>query len=60
MPRYCTRKGTANVASAQNRFESDDKQKNQLVALADRLAESQDPAEREKLKEELARITFGE
>lgn len=48
------------MASAQNQFEPEEKHKKQFLAIADRLAATQDPAEREKLKEELARLTFGE
>jgi hypothetical protein len=48
------------VASANRQLEPEEKPKDKLVAIADRLAETQDPAEREKLKEELARLTFGE
>jgi hypothetical protein len=48
------------VASAQNQFEPEGKQKNRVLQIADRLAETQDPAERQRLKEELARITFAE
>ncbi len=35
-------------------------EKQRFFALAGRLAESQDPGERRKIKEELARMTFGE
>jgi hypothetical protein len=57
----CRAQGGARiVASAQTQPEPEKNQKDLLVAIADRLAETQDPAEREKLKEELARLTFGE
>jgi hypothetical protein len=35
-------------------------EKQRFFALAGRLAESQDPGERRRIKEELARMTFGE
>ncbi len=35
-------------------------ERERFFALAGRLAESQDPGERRKIKEELARMTFGE
>lgn len=35
-------------------------EKDRFFALANRLSESSDPAERQKLKKELARMTFGE
>ena len=38
---------------------SKDAEKDRFFALANRLTESPDPAEREKLKKELARMTFG-
>jgi hypothetical protein len=48
------------VASAQQQPKTEETSKDRFVAIADRLAETQDPAEREKLKQELARLTFGE
>jgi hypothetical protein len=41
-------------------LESKDQEKERFFLLAGRLAESGDPAERERLKKELARMTFGE
>jgi DNA-binding MarR family transcriptional regulator len=41
-------------------LESKEAEKARFFALAKRLTESQDPNEREKLKRELARMTFGE
>jgi hypothetical protein len=38
---------------------SKESEKDHFFALANRLTESTDPAEREKLKKELARMTFG-
>lgn len=35
-------------------------EKERFLGLADRLARSRDPAEQERIKEELARLTFGE
>jgi len=39
---------------------SKEAEKEQFFALANRLTESADPAERERLKSQLARMTFGE
>jgi hypothetical protein len=39
---------------------SKDEEKHRFMELAERLATSQDPQEQQRLKEELARITFGE
>jgi len=41
-------------------LESREAEKKQFFALADRLTESKDSHERDKIKEELARMTFGE
>ena len=41
-------------------LESRHAEKKHFFALADRLTESTDPHERAKIKEELARLTFGE
>ena len=35
-------------------------EKRRFFALADRMAESDDPVERQRIKEELARMTFGD
>jgi hypothetical protein len=40
-------------------LESKEAEKERFFALADRLAESSDPGERRRIKEELARRTFG-
>lgn len=37
-----------------------EKEKERFLGLADRLARSRDPDEQKRLKEELARMTFGE
>jgi DNA-binding MarR family transcriptional regulator len=41
-------------------LESQEAGKQRFFALADKLTESTDPEERRQLKEELARMTFGE
>ncbi len=41
-------------------LESKEREKERFFALAGRLAESTDPQERERIKKELARMTFGE
>ena len=41
-------------------LQSEDAEKERFFALANQLSESSDPAERQRLKKELARITFGE
>jgi len=41
-------------------IEANERERQRFYALAGRLAESTDPAERERLKKELARMTFGE
>jgi len=41
-------------------LESKEREKERFFLLAGRLAESRDAAERERLKKELARMTFGE
>lgn len=41
-------------------LKSKDAEKQRFLALADQLAESTDAAERQRLKHELARMTFGE
>ncbi len=40
-------------------LEAQEHERRQFLDLADRLTRSTDPAERKRLKEELARITFG-
>jgi hypothetical protein len=41
-------------------IEAKEREKQRFYALASRLTESRDPAERERVKKELARMTFGE
>ena len=41
-------------------LEAKEEQKRRFFELTDRLAESKDPAERQRIKEELTRLTFGE
>jgi len=41
-------------------LEAKEREKQEFLALADRLARSQDPAEQAELKAELARRTFGD
>jgi predicted DNA-binding protein len=41
-------------------FEARDQERNRFLEMADRLARSGDPNEQRRLKEELARMTFGE
>jgi hypothetical protein len=58
-----TRKTSANrvlVDLIEAGLHSKDAEKARFVALVNRLAESRDSAERQRLKEELARLTFGD
>jgi hypothetical protein len=58
-----TRKTSANrvlVDLIEAGLESKEAQKKRFFALANKLTESTDPAERQQLKEELARMTFGD
>ena len=41
-------------------LEAADREKEQFLEVAERLARSKDPAEQARLKEELARLTFGD
>jgi len=41
-------------------LEAREADKKRFLDLADRLARSKDPAEQERIKEQLARLTFGE
>jgi prephenate dehydratase len=41
-------------------IEAKEREKQRFYALTSRLTDSRDPAERDKLKKELARMTFGE
>ena len=57
-----TRKASANrvlVDLIRNGLESAENERRRFFELADRLAASRDPGERRRLKEALARITFG-
>ncbi len=58
-----TRKTSANrvlVDLIEAGLQSKEAEKERFFALANRLTGSADPAERRRLKEELARMTFGE
>ena len=58
-----TRKTSANrvlVDLIEAGLASKEAQKKRFFALANKLTESADPAERQQLKEELARMTFGD
>ena len=57
-----TRKASANrvlVDLIKNGLDSAENERRRFFDLADRLIATSDPAERKRLKEELARITFG-
>lgn len=58
-----TRKTSANrvlVDLIEGGIQSKEAEKDRFYSLASRLSESADPAERQKLKQELARMIFGE
>ena len=58
-----TRKTSANrvlVDLIEAGLQSKETEKERFFSLANRLTESTDPAERQRLKEELARMTFGD
>ncbi len=58
-----TRKSSANrvlVDLIQTGLESAENERRRFFDLADRLAAAADPAERQRLKQELARMTFGD
>ena len=58
-----TRKSSANrvlVDLIQTGLESAENERRRFFDLADRLAATAGPAERQRLKQELARMTFGE
>jgi hypothetical protein len=58
-----TRKTSANrvlVDLIETGLDSKDSERKRFFALANRLTESTDPEERQRLKEELARMTFGD
>jgi hypothetical protein len=57
-----TRKTSANrvvVDLIEAGIQAKEDEKQRFFALANRIAESDDPAERQRIKEELARMTFG-
>jgi hypothetical protein len=57
-----TRKASANrvlVDLIEAGLQAKEAEKERFFALVSRLTESSDPSERERLKEELARMTFG-
>lgn len=47
------------VELIENRLGAKEREKKKFFDLAERLARSPDPKEQERLKEELARMTFG-
>ena len=58
-----TRKSSANrvlVDLIENGLETAENERRRFFDLTDRLIAATDPAERQRLKEELARMTFGE
>jgi hypothetical protein len=58
-----SRKASANrvlVDLIEAGLDAKDAEKDRFFALAGRLSETKDPAERQRLKTELARMTFGE
>ena len=58
-----TRKTSANrvlVDLIEAGLQSKEGEKERFFALANRLSESSDPGERQRIKKELARMTFGE
>ena len=58
-----TRRASANrvlVDLIETGLKSKEAEKERFFALAQRLTESSDPAERQRIKKELARMTFGE
>jgi len=58
-----TRKTSANrvlVDLIEAGIQAKETEKQRFFALANRLTESDDPAERQRIKEELARMTFGD
>jgi len=58
-----TRKTSANrvlVDLIEAGIRAKETEKQRFFALANRLTESDDPAERQRIKEELARMTFGD
>ena len=48
------------VGLVESGLDAREREKNRFFELADRLARSRDPEEQKRLKEELARMTFGE
>jgi hypothetical protein len=57
-----TRASTSRVIAelVESGLEAQDAQRNRFLQLADLLASSEDPAEQQRIKEELARLTFGD
>ena len=55
-----TSKNRVLVELIESGIESKEAEKNRFFQLADRLSASSDPVERKRIKEELARMTFGE
>jgi hypothetical protein len=58
-----TRKTSANrvvVDLIEAGIQAKEAEKRRFFALANRIAESDDPLERQRIKEELARMTFGD
>ena len=58
-----TRKTSANrvvVDLIEAGIQAKEAEKHRFFSLADQLTESDDPAERQRIKEELARMTFGD
>jgi hypothetical protein len=58
-----TRRTSANrvlIDLIETGLQSKETEKERFLALAGRLAETSDPAERQRLKAELARMTFGD
>jgi len=56
------RASTSRVIAAlvESGLEVQDAERSRFLQLADRLASSEDPAEQQQIKEELARLTFGD
>ena len=48
------------VELVESGFDAADREKQHFLDVAERLAQSKDPAEQSRLKDELARLTFGD
>ncbi|MBI4196106.1 MAG: hypothetical protein HY526_13630 [Betaproteobacteria bacterium] len=48
------------VGLVESALDAREREKTRFIELADRLARSRDPEEQKRLKDELARMTFGE